>query len=102
MNKLLRDFKSFLIIILLVIVVVLIIFDPNITGFSIGFNEKKSFEIEDKCGQFMNLLSHTINDESSCKSRCRAQCETKDYKYDSIEFKSNNISCNFCKCYCRR
>ncbi len=66
------------------------------------FAEKRVIDIEDKCGKFVNLLSHTIENEAVCKSRCRAQCESIDFGYDKIDFKESDTTCNKCTCYCSR
>ena len=79
--------------ILLVTAISLIIIKPNL-------NKQKFFEIEDKCGRFLNLLSHTIDDESTCRSRCIAQCISNDYKFDKVEFNKENVGCNSCMCFC--
>lgn len=88
--KLLIIFFFFLIIILLFIV---------IYKFKGGIY---SFEMEDKCGKFMNLMQHTIETKSICKTRCISQCEAKDYKFKKVMFEQETLSCNKCVCYCRR
>ena len=92
-ENLLRDKKLFLIIVLVLIIAVII---------ALGQNFKViSTKIEDKCGKFINVMSHTIDDENVCKSRCRAQCQAIDHKYKKVEFKKNDIGCNSCLCYCK-
>ena len=85
--------KSAVLVILLVIVAVLIFLTPSLVG-------KKSFMLTDKCGRFMNLISHTINSEETCKARCRAQCDADGYRYDDSIFTASIVGCNSCKCNC--
>lgn len=66
-----------------------------------GFGGKKVFLIDDKCGKFVNLVSHTIENEEICRSRCRAQCGSIDYRYDKVKFEESDASCNSCTCFCR-
>ena len=63
--------------------------------------KEKSFEIKDRCGPIMNLISHTIQDESVCKTRCKSQCETMELRYNRIEFQEREIGCHSCTCFCR-
>ena len=92
-ENLLRDKKLFLIMVLVLIIIVIISLELNFKVISL--------KIEDKCGKFINVMSHTIDDENICISRCRAQCNSIDYKYKKIEFKKNDIGCNSCLCYCK-
>jgi hypothetical protein len=89
-----KDPKLILIGILLLVLIVLIITKLN-------FREKKIFEIEDKCGKFVNLVSHTIEDEAACETRCRAQCISSDHKYGKVEFEKSDVGCNSCTCFCK-
>ena len=93
-KRLIGDFRLILIGILLLVAITLIIIKPNLMA-------KKSFEIEDKCGQFVNLVSHTIEDKDTCRSRCRAQCISIEYKYDKVEFEKSDVGCNSCTCFCK-
>ena len=93
-RRLLKDIKSLLIVGLLLIIVIIIVL-------SSGFRGQTSFKIEDKCGRFVNLISHTIADEEICKSRCRGQCQSMNRNYQKIEFEESNNACNSCLCYCR-
>jgi hypothetical protein len=93
-KKLMKDSKIILIGILLLVWVMLMTIAPD-------FRERKTFEIEDKCGKFVNLISHTIGDESACKTRCRAQCTSINYKYDKAEFEKSDVGCNSCICFCK-
>src|SRR3989338_8552310 len=88
-EMLLNDKRLFLIIILALIAIIIIAIEPNFTGMA-------SFEIEDKCGKFINVFSHTIQDENNCKTRCRSQCESMNKIYKKIEFKKSGIACNSC------
>lgn len=90
----LKDPKLILIISLGFVFIAILIF--------LGLNSKDvSFEIQDKCGQFVNLVSHTIENEDTCKSRCRAQCGTKDLDFKKIDFIKKETECNYCKCFCK-
>ena len=63
--------------------------------------KKESFDIKDRCGPIMNLIHHTIADETSCKTHCRSQCNTKDLEFDKIKFTLNARGCNECICTCK-
>lgn len=89
-----KDPKVLIIAILIIVLVAVMIITLN-------SREGKSFQIEDKCGKFVNLFSHTIEDEATCKSRCKTQCESIDYKLRKIEFIKKEKSCNLCTCYCK-
>ena len=95
LKKIFTDAKSYIILALIIIFIVLLTMQS-------AFKETKSFIIEDKCGRFMNLISHTINDEESCKVRCRGQCSTIDFEYEGIEFLPNEKGCHSCKCNCKK
>ena len=93
MTRLLRN-KAAIIIILVVVLAALV--------FSVFFfGEKASFKVEDKCGKFVNLFTHTIPDEGSCKTRCITQCSSMHHSYKSYEFVDNGNACNDCTCHCR-
>jgi len=92
-RRLAKDSRIILIGILLLALVMLVIA-------ILGSGEKRIFEIEDKCGKFVNLISHTIEDEAACETRCRAQCIGIDRKYDKIEFEKSGEECNSCTCFC--
>lgn len=68
----------------------------------IGFGEEEvSFELKDSCGPIMNLISHTIADESACRTKCTSQCITKDLDYSRVDFELNSNTCNDCTCFCK-
>lgn len=92
-NELLKHSKLILIAALIIAALVVVMIGP---GFS-----SMSFKIEDKCGNFVNLASHTVNDEDACKIRCRAQCESAEKRFRKMEFKTGNSGCNSCMCYCK-
>jgi len=77
---------------LFILVVALLILIPE---------KEKSFEIKDRCGPIMNLISHTIQDEYVCKTRCSSQCETRELRYGRIEFQKREIGCHSCTCFCK-
>ena len=64
------------------------------------FRANVSFQIEDKCGKFVNLFTHTIPDSNSCRTRCVAQCNSLDHSYKKSDFTGNINACNSCICYC--
>ncbi|HLD86647.1 MAG TPA: hypothetical protein VJB12_01145 [Candidatus Nanoarchaeia archaeon] len=64
--------------------------------------ETQTFQIQDKCGMFVNLFSHSIAGIGQCKSRCEQQCEAKEMRYAGIEFEEIPNSCNTCSCSCRQ
>ena len=92
-KKLLKEPKLLVVISLVLMLLIVFTVEPNF--------RTVSFNIEDKCGKFVNLMSHTIEDEAACKIRCKAQCQSIDYKYKKVEFKKSDISCNSCICYCK-
>ena len=91
--KLLKNGK-WLIVGALSIVFIVILIQPY-------FTPVKSFTIQDKCGQFVNLLSHTIPDENACELRCKGQCKVTDNKFKKIEFEKKEKRCNVCTCFCK-
>lgn len=93
-EKLLKNSKLLLIIALLLIIIMIL-------AVKLMFKKSVLIEIEDKCGKFINLISHTIEDENVCISRCRAQCESISRKYQKVEFNKNDAGCNSCNCYCK-
>ena len=80
------------IVILVIFIVALVLVIPG---------KEKSFEIKDRCGPIMNLISHTIQDESVCKTRCKSQCGTMELAYSRIDFKKYEVGCNSCTCFCK-
>ena len=89
-----KNLKLVLIAVMVLIVLLIVLMTAN-------FREAKTFDIEDKCGRIVNLEQHTVPDEAACRSRCRAQCESIDYKFDKVEFQENVVGCHSCKCYCK-
>lgn len=77
---------------LVTLIVILLILIPG---------KEESFEIKDRCGPIMNLISHTIQDGSVCKTRCKSQCETMELIYNRIEFQEREIGCHSCTCFCK-
>lgn len=92
-EKLLKEPKLLAIIALVLILLIIFAFEPNF--------KSASFNIEDKCGKFVNLMSHTIEDETACKSRCRSQCQSINDAYKKVEFKKSGNGCNSCVCFCK-
>ncbi|MFH1642060.1 MAG: hypothetical protein ABIC04_04120 [Nanoarchaeota archaeon] len=92
-NKILSNKKMVLIIILVAIVAAAIFF--------VSGRSEVSFEIKDRCGPIVNMISHTINDESGCRSQCKSQCKVKDLKYAKVEFEESMQACHSCICYCK-
>lgn len=66
-----------------------------------SFGEVTTFAIKDKCGKFVNLIDHTIEDDEQCDIRCRQQCKAKDLKYDESFFTEAASGCNDCQCSCK-
>lgn len=87
-----KDKKIILILALLVLLVAILVLQSK---------GKTAFTIEDKCGKFVNLMSHTIEDEGTCRTRCRSQCSAVSMDYSDVKFTANKDSCNSCICYCR-
>ncbi|MBW2975367.1 hypothetical protein KY366_06630, partial [Candidatus Woesearchaeota archaeon] len=88
-----RNLTWILIAFLILLIITIILLIPS---------KERSFEIKDRCGPIMNLISHTIKDEAVCKTRCRSQCETIDLKYSRVEFQSMEIGCHSCTCFCKK
>ena len=61
-----------------------------------------SFAIQDKCGLFYNLFSHTINDENDCRIKCTYQCDAQGFAFRSSEFSVGVQACNNCTCHCSK
>lgn len=87
----LKDPKLIFIIILALAIVVVMAINPS----------SESFEIEDKCGKFVNVMSHTIEDENACKTRCRSQCDSTGLRYRKARFEKSELGCNSCTCNCK-
>lgn len=84
----------------MILIVILALLIAAILFFTNYKKSPPSFSIEDKCGRFVNLMSHTIADENSCKTRCRSQCESVGRNYGKISFEKKDPACNSCTCYC--
>lgn len=89
----LKNPKLIFIIILAVAIAAVIAINPN--------PERNSFKIEDKCGKFVNVMSHTIEDENACKTRCRSQCDSTGLRYRKARFEKSELGCNSCTCNCK-
>lgn len=83
------------------LIITLLILALIIVVFMVPVKDKATFNIEDKCGKFVNLFQHTIGDESACKTRCASQCESSKYRYKSVDFTMSGAGCNTCVCHCR-
>ena len=68
---------------------------------ALSFKDKASFQIEDKCGQFVNVIGHTVQTQNACATRCRAQCISMGYSYKKVDFTASKNACNSCTCHCR-
>ncbi len=88
-----KDRKFWLIVGLAIIAIVLLI-----AWFFVG--STATFQIQDKCGKFINLFSHTIDSEGKCKIRCEQQCDAKGLSYMRSSFTEVENSCNDCSCTC--
>ena len=91
-EKIKRHPKRFIIIILVLLLLLILMVTP--------LRDKAVFSIEDKCGKFINLFSHTIDDEVKCRTRCRSQCSALGYNYKKAQFTESKDSCNICICHC--
>jgi len=89
-----RKFKVVFIILLIVILGLIFFITKN-------SKEIITFELKDKCGKILNLISHTIETENVCKIRCHNQCKSRDYDIESYEFVKAEIGCHSCKCFCK-
>ncbi|MEA2036430.1 MAG: hypothetical protein U9O94_02900 [Nanoarchaeota archaeon] len=78
---------------LLVVFIIVILMFPG---------KEESFDIKDRCGPIMNLISHTIQDETACQTQCKSQCGTKDMKYSRVEFEEMELGCHSCTCFCKK
>jgi len=87
-----KDLKFYGIALLVLVALSLIFLLPE---------EVDSFTIIDKCGKFVNLLDHSIEDERQCEIRCKQQCDTKDLKYKNAEFIKAEVGCHTCTCFCK-
>lgn len=94
MKKKLKDY------IILGIVAALIILIIIIAGIMPG--KEKSFEIKDRCGPIMNMISHTIPNKDVCKTRCSSQCETMELSFSRISFQEAMAGCHSCTCFCKK
>jgi len=88
-----NKFRLIIIILLALIIVAIIIINPT--------RKEVSFNLKDRCGPIMNMISHSIGDEDACHSKCRAQCQVKDLKFSRVEFNINLQGCNNCTCFCK-
>jgi len=88
-----RNHKSVMIVFLLIVIVIVMLINP--------FKKEVSFNLKDRCGPIMNMVSHSIGDEDACSSKCRVQCQVKDLKFSRVEFNINLQGCNNCTCFCK-
>jgi hypothetical protein len=93
-KRMLGSKKTTIIIALAIIVIFALLLSPL-------FGEEVSFRIEDKCGRFVNLISHTIPDEEACATRCRNQCNSIEKGYVKAAFEESFTACHGCTCFCR-
>ena len=110
MMKIIKRNKGIIVIVLLAFFAVYLLAnlmenkDESFTGRAIAdlfVNKKFSLQIEDKCGIFYNLFTHTVNDENDCRTKCKNQCNAQDAALKSVEFEYGVKTCNHCTCYCR-
>ena len=104
-NKLdVKKLRIWTIICLALIAAILILFIPmqGPSGAAIAsFGKSTPINLEDKCGKFINLFSHTIEDKKACEIQCKSKCDSSDKSYRKADFKEIEGSCNSCMCYCR-
>ena len=100
-----RKLRIFTIAVLALLAALIILFVPQnankITGFAIFFGKSAPIELEDKCGRFINLFSHTIEEKKDCEIQCKSKCDSIDKSFRRVEFTEIEGSCNKCLCYCR-
>ena len=93
MKKYLKEYRNWWIIGSLALIIFLLI--------SLLPGERKVFEIDDKCGPMMNLISHTVPDEAACRTRRRSQCGIYDMEYHKVKFEEAPVGCHTCTCTCK-
>ena len=93
----------FLLVFLLVIMLLLFLFQLEIIKNPYAkFGAKPIlFKIRDECSLIVGQLIHTYNDEGSCKNRCNAECEVRNFNFYNVEFIEKEKDCHECNCYCR-
>lgn len=89
MNR--RDKFILIFIGLLIVVILLILFSQK----------EKEFDIQDRCGPIVNMISHTIPSDASCKIRCKQKCDTVEMSYSKHIFVEVDAGCHTCTCYCK-
>lgn len=91
--KKLQKLQFFLILICAVLIFgfVLYVNKPSITG----------FVVRDDCGPIGGTISHSIDDEDSCKNACVAYCQSLKQEYHDFDFVSSQTKCNSCDCLCK-
>ena len=90
-----KNLKILFIIALIAALVILVKFS------GVSFAKVQSFEIEDKCGKFINLFSHSIADQETCSLRCKSLCTSKGIGFQKADFREMENACNDCTCFCR-
>jgi predicted lipoprotein with Yx(FWY)xxD motif len=63
--------------------------------------EAVEFSVQDVCSVFAGQILHTIKDDGTCSSACRAECDARSMSYISSEFSEIEGDCNICRCRCR-
>ena len=86
--------KAAIMVILASLVLIIFLIRPS-------YRSATPVSIEDKCGKFLNLVSHTIDSETICRSRCRSQCVAREKYFLKFEFLKSGAGCNKCLCYCK-
>jgi hypothetical protein len=62
---------------------------------------EKVYSIKDECGPIQGSIFHSIENNDTCRIRCRNTCESLDKEFVSIRFVDKGIYCHECNCTCR-
>lgn len=91
-KQMVRNPRVIFMLVLLLLAAVVFLINPE--------SKRGTFRIEDKCGKFVNLMSHTIENEDACKTRCRSQCDSARMRFKKVQFEKSELGCNSCTCRC--
>ncbi|MFH0978197.1 MAG: hypothetical protein V1837_02735 [Candidatus Woesearchaeota archaeon] len=61
---------------------------------------QKTYVIKDECGPIQGNIFHSVQDEDSCRIRCRGNCQALEMEYVQDRFIDHGIRCNECNCTC--
>ena len=83
-----------------ILLVIIFALAAVLVGETILKSKTISFDVQDKCGLFLKVFSHSINDDSECRIACISQCNAVEAKYSFSDFAYGEKSCNTCSCNC--